>query len=175
MSSNNTIYQLQTLIESLGSGTQFIPKDTIKTDFKIDLDLNDLNHANKWGANFGRLNVNYQRVWTKEELDHLSKVNKERNINFVSNGATEAARIKNTGKKQSKEHITKRIRTKQIEIDGILYNSGKEAARALGYKPATISSWAIKNGSRYGIKIPTGSNQYTNGNNNRQKNKSRNS
>ena len=49
---------------------------------------------------------------------------------------------------------------KKIEIEGIVYNSGKEAAEILGYKVSTISNWATKNKSRYGIKIPTGSNQY---------------
>ena len=82
---------------------------------------------------------------------------------FVLNGATEAAKIKNTGKSQSSSHIKKRSAAKQreIEIEGILYASGKEAAESLGFKPSTISTWVKKNGSRYGISIPVGSNQWT--------------
>ena len=65
---------------------------------------------------------------------------------------------------QSEEHKAKRAKAllKEIEIEGIIYPSGKAAAKALGYKTSTISSWATKRGSRYGINIPIGSNQWIN-------------
>jgi len=82
---------------------------------------------------------------------------------FVVNGATEAAKIRNTGKKQSDFHKKKRAKAKsrEIEIEGTRYPSGVEAARALNVDTSTISSWVKSNGSRYGIDIPSGHNQYT--------------
>lgn len=76
--------------------------------------------------------------------------------------ATIAAAKANKGKKQSAKHVAKKAASKQrsIEIDGILYESGVAASKALGVRTSTISGWAKKNGSRVGISIPTGSNQY---------------
>lgn len=69
------------------------------------------------------------------------------------------------GVPQSENHKKKRAESKsrEIEIEGVLYKSGKDAAEKLGYCPGAISAWAKKNGSRYGITIPKGSNQYTHG------------
>tara|TARA_B110000285_G_C14553732_1_gene350387 strand:+ start:43 stop:420 length:378 start_codon:yes stop_codon:yes gene_type:complete len=65
---------------------------------------------------------------------------------------------------QSKEHKAKRAKAKcrEIEIEGVLYSSGVAAAKILNYGVGTISNWATKNGSRYGITIPIGSNQWIN-------------
>jgi hypothetical protein len=70
-----------------------------------------------------------------------------------------------TGVPQTEEHKRRRAESKsrEIEIEGILYKSGKEAADKLGFKPSTICVWAKKNGSRYGITIPKGHNQHTYG------------
>jgi len=75
--------------------------------------------------------------------------------------ATKAIR----GVPQSEDHKKKRAESKsrEIEIEGVLYKSGKDASEKLGYCPGAISAWAKKNGSRYGITIPKGSNQYTHG------------
>ena len=63
---------------------------------------------------------------------------------------------------QSAEHKAKKAKAKcrEIEIEGVLYSSGKAAAESLNYGVSAISQWATKNGSRYGIAIPKGSNQY---------------
>ena len=76
--------------------------------------------------------------------------------------ATIAAAKVTKGKNQSSAHIAKKAKSKSraIEIDGVLYESGVAAAKALGLYASTISSWAKKNGSRMGINSPTGSNQY---------------
>ena len=76
--------------------------------------------------------------------------------------ATAAAAKVTKGKKQSPEHVAKRAKGKSrpVEIDGIMYESGVAAAKALGLRTSTISGWAKKNGSRIGISSPTGSNQY---------------
>ena len=81
---------------------------------------------------------------------------------YVNNGATEAARLVNTGKCQTTQHKQKRAASKSrtIEIEGISYSSGKAAAESLGYSISTISTWAKRAGSRTGISIPTGSNQW---------------
>lgn len=70
------------------------------------------------------------------------------------------------GRVQSKEWKEKKASSlrREIEIEGVLYSSGKEAANTLGYTSSAISTWAKRNGSRYGIKIPTGSNQWINRN-----------
>jgi len=72
-----------------------------------------------------------------------------------------------TGVPQTEEHKKKRAESKsrEVEIEGILYKSGKETAEKLGYCPGAISTWVKRNGSRYGISIPKGSNQYTYGKN----------
>ena len=72
-----------------------------------------------------------------------------------------------TGVPQTEEHKRKKAESKsrEIEIEGVLYKSGKEASEKLGYCPGAISAWAKKNGSRYGISIPKGSNQCTYGKN----------
>ena len=99
---------------------------------------------------------------SEETKQLISKKIKGTNA-FVVNGATEAARIRNTGRKQSESHKLNRAKAKsrEIEIEGVLYSSGVEAANALGVKKSTISAWAKRNGSRYGISIPVGHNQYT--------------
>jgi len=72
-----------------------------------------------------------------------------------------------TGVKQSEIHKKRRAESKsrEIEIEGITYKSGVEASKILGYHTSTISVWAKNNGSRYGISIPKGHNQYTHGKN----------
>jgi hypothetical protein len=72
-----------------------------------------------------------------------------------------------TGIPQTEEHKKKRAESKcrEVEIEGVLYKSGKEAAEKLGYCPGAISTWVKRNRSRYGISIPKGSNQYTYGKN----------
>ena len=86
-----------------------------------------------------------------------------RGLNFVNNGATEAARIYNTGRKQTAEHIKKRVKGQSIPltIEGVVYPSAKTASDALGYSASTICTWA-KNQGRENICIPTGSNQWVN-------------
>jgi len=80
---------------------------------------------------------------------------------YWKKGVTAAA-DKIRGTKQSKKHKAKKAKKllKPITIEGVLYNSGKDAAKALGVKPATISNWVKKAGSRNIINIPSGSNQY---------------
>jgi len=164
---SDTIYQLIETVSKynvpVASGKEF---DLIEINFEEFQD-----RCEEWGNiyrnNFGPFNVNWKRKWSEEERNHLSEVAKERNINFVSHGATEAARLTNTGKKQSADHIAKRTkkRHQEIEIEGVLYKSGAEASAELGYCASAISTWAKKNGSRYGITIPKGRNQYTYGKN----------
>jgi hypothetical protein len=70
----------------------------------------------------------------------ISETNKKKNISFVSNGATEAARLANLGKKQTEEHIRKRIskRFRRCEVYGIEYESMKSACDALNIPKATM-------------------------------------
>lgn len=50
------------------------------------------------------------------------------------------------GVPQSENHKKKRAESKsrEIEIEGVLYKSGKDAAEKLGYCPGAISAWAKK-------------------------------
>jgi hypothetical protein len=61
----------------------------------------------------------------------------------VNNGATEAARLANTGRKQSTAWKKKRAAAKcrKVVINGVIYDSGKAAALALGVSRAAISGW----------------------------------
>lgn len=88
-----------------------------------------------------------RKIVSEQTKEKIRKINLDRNINFVTNGATEAARIRNTGKKQSEQHRLKRIAAicKKVEVDGITYESGKAAAKALKVTTNTISHW-IKSG-----------------------------
>ena len=100
-------------------------------------------------------------IKTAEHRRKISETNKRKGINWATTGASEAARIAITGKPQSAEHKLKRAASKcrEIEIGGITYRSGKEAALSLGLSNGCISGWVKNNnGSRYNITIPTGSN-----------------
>ena len=102
-------------------------------------------------------------IKTKTHRRKISETNKRLGISFVNNGATEAARIANTGKKQTRDHILKRAKAKcrSVEIEGVIYSSQKEAALKLNVSQGAISGWISKNGGdRMGVSIPKGSNQY---------------
>jgi hypothetical protein len=77
---------------------------------------------------------------------------------YVPDGWSLGAR----GMVQTEEHKQKRFKQmhREIEIDGVLYESGKAAAEALGVGASAVCQWAAKHGSRYGIKQPTCYNQY---------------
>lgn len=87
------------------------------------------------------------RPVTEERKKKISETLKRKGINFVKNGATEAARMAVLGTKQSREHKLKKARaiSRKITIDGVTYSSGREAAKSLGVSPSTISSW-VKSG-----------------------------
>lgn len=73
----------------------------------------------------------------------LSATNKKKGINFATNGATEAARKANSGKKQSKEHIEKRTQSncKPLLINGMYFKSQKEVAKHYNICNATVIKW----------------------------------
>lgn len=81
----------------------------------------------------------------------ISETNKKRGINFVSNGATEAARQACLGKKQSPEHIAQRVKAKQkkVCVEGVIYNSLTEAAESLGVHITAISGRLTRGKSAY--------------------------
>ena len=81
----------------------------------------------------------------------ISQTNKERDINFVSSGATEAARQACLGKKQSPEHIRKRTQKqcKKVCVEGVIYNSLSEAAESLGVNITAISGRLTRGKSAY--------------------------
>ena len=87
------------------------------------------------------------RPVTEERKRKISDTIRRKQINFVTTGATEAARLAVLGTKQSQEHKLKKAKSisRQVTIDGVTYPSGRAAAKALNVKPSTISSW-IKNG-----------------------------
>ena len=87
-----------------------------------------------WGGNM------YER--TPEINERVRRTNIERGISPVKNGATEAARLANTGRKQSNTHVKKRTekQRKKCCVDGVIYNSMKEAASALGVTPGAITN-----------------------------------
>ena len=126
---------------------------------EFHFDINDYKHerVGSWGIE------PYER--TPERRKALSKKMKKVNAesDYWKTGIENAAKA-NTGRKLTQEHKDASARGcfKEIEIEGVTYKSGKEAAKALNVIAPTISNWVKKNnGSRYGIKIPTGSNQYT--------------
>lgn len=84
---------------------------------------------------------------TEEHKEKLRKTNIQRNINFVTTGATEAARNRLLGSKQTPEHLNKRKQKlyKPCIINNIHYASCKEAAEKLNVSPACIVKW-LKNG-----------------------------
>ena len=65
--------------------------------------------------------------------------------------ATEAARIANTGKKQTEEHIKKRIQNKQkkVIINGVHYTSLKEAAEDLSLHASYLTILVKENGYEF--------------------------
>ena len=88
-------------------------------------------------------------VRTDEIKEKIRKTNLKKGINFVSNGATDAAAKVTKGKKQSPEHVRKRAegrkgKGKKIRINGIIYNSCREAAEAHNVLQNTISVWLRK-------------------------------
>jgi len=99
--------------------------------------------------------------WKNKISATLKKTNSK---NDYWKKGVELAKNATKGKNQSLQHKQKRAAAqyKKVEIEGILYNSGNEAARKLGYSTSTISSWVRSQGSRFGIKIPNGTNQYRN-------------
>ena len=90
----------------------------------------------------------------------IIKVNLEEGIErtYAPDGWSIGAR----GMIQTEEHKQKRFKQmhREIEIDGVLYESGKAAAEALGVGASAVCQWAAKHGSRYGIKQPICYNQY---------------
>ena len=133
MSIITNIYTLKSLVESFDA-SKFIPTDVEHIDWDFDPDS-----MTNW-------------------IPHKPSNNRRGPTGW---GLATAAII---GVPQTKEHIEKRAMAKSraIQIDGVTYKSGKEAATLLGYSVSTISVWAKNNGSRFGITIPTGSNQYVN-------------
>lgn len=102
-------------------------------------------------------------IMPEETKVKLSKKLKQTNaVNDYWKKGVNAAAEKIRGTHQSDSHKSKRAKAKsrEVEIEGVLYSSGKEAAEKLGYTAGAISSWVKKNGSRYNINIPSGSNQY---------------
>ena len=87
-----------------------------------------------WGGNM------YER--TPEINERVRRTNIERGISPMKNGATEAARLANTGRKQSNVHVKKRTEKQQKKccVDGVIYNSMKEAASALGVTQGAITN-----------------------------------
>lgn len=80
-------------------------------------------------------------IVTLERKAKIRATNLRKGLNFVNNGATEAARLANTGRKQSAEWKKKRtaLRCRRVVIDGTTYESGRAAAKALNVCPATIT------------------------------------
>jgi len=87
------------------------------------------------------------RPVTEERKQKIRETNKRKGINFVSTGATDAARCAVLGSKQSAEHKAKKAKAKsrRVVINGIIYDSGRAAAKALNVATSTISLW-IKTG-----------------------------
>jgi hypothetical protein len=98
-------------------------------------------------ATYSHRNMPKGILKSEDHKRKISETNKRKGINFVNNGATEAARLVNTGRKLTKEHIEKRSskRRKPVLINNVLYASGREAAERLGVSPSAITSM-IKNG-----------------------------
>ena len=92
-----------------------------------------------------RLNRSRDYSYRKKESfrKRLSETNKEKNINFVTTGATEAARLAITGTKQSKSHIEKRVASqkKPIIIDDIYFESQKDACNYYNVKGNILKKW----------------------------------
>jgi hypothetical protein len=78
---------------------------------------------------------------SEETRKKISDTIKNKEINWTSTGATEAARQYNLGRKQSEDHITKRTskRCRKVEVDGVVYISLKEASEALNINITAIS------------------------------------
>jgi hypothetical protein len=93
------------------------------------------------GYNFSDGGDGGSRIVTLEQRAAMSKANYESGRNWVSLGATEAARLVNTGKKQTQEHREKRLVQQRVPITlyGVTYPSQNEAAKALGVCPASIT------------------------------------
>ena len=130
MSSNNTIYSL---IEKFSDVNVPIASGKEFPVFEIELDDEKGTFYKSWPPSWGR-------VYTPEMRKEISKRNKERNINFITNGATEAARQANLGIKRSnecKEKMAARKR-KPVIINGIEYPSKKHAEEIIGQR---IDNW----------------------------------
>ena len=135
------IYEIQELVERVGY-VDYTPKHTPPEYIIEDFDLSDLKEGAKlgpWGGNM------YER--TPEINERARQTNIERGISPANNGATEAARLANTGRKQSSEHVKKRTEKQQKKcyVEGVIYNSITEAAKALGVGKPAISN-RIKRG-----------------------------
>ena len=107
-----------------------------------------------WGGMSGQSNYWLQGVpsWnkgispSKETRKKISETNKIKGINWNSNGATEAARQYHLGRKQTEDHICKRTsqRCRRVEVDGVEYESLKQAAETLGVNITAISGRLVR-------------------------------
>ena len=107
-----------------------------------------------WGGMPGQSNYWLQGVpsWnkgispSKETRKKISETNKTKGINWNSIGATEAARQYHLGRKQTEDHICKRTsqRCRRVEVDGVEYESLKQAAETLGVNITAISGRLVR-------------------------------
>ena len=107
-----------------------------------------------WGGMSGQSNYWLQGVpsWnkgispSKETRKKISETNKTKGINWNSSGATEAARQYHLGRKQTEDHICKRTsqRCRRVEVDGVEYESLKQAAETLGVNITAISGRLVR-------------------------------
>lgn len=104
-----------------------------------------LNIASGGEGGIGGFNVPAfkREAWKKK----ISESIKAQGNAFINNGATEAARLSNTGKAQSKSHIDKKSKSKSraVIIDGVKYDSQKIAAEILNKSTGLISKM-VKDG-----------------------------
>lgn len=120
-----TIYEIQKLVERVGSAEKYIP-----TFVPQDHIVEDFDHSIPPDAKRGK----YGTATSFKPGNNNSK-------------AVEAARQAVLGTKQTEDHKRKKAasRSRKVCVEGVIYNSGTEAAKALGVGRAAISN-RIKRG-----------------------------
>lgn len=83
---------------------------------------------------------------TDDQRRRAVETRRRNGINPVTCGMTEAARLRNTGCKQSESHKRNKAASKmrKVEIEGVTYQSGVHAAEALGMSRGVISGMIRK-------------------------------
>jgi hypothetical protein len=88
---------------------------------------------------------------TKSHIEKIRKTILDKKISFVSNGATEAARKSNIGRKMKPHVLMSKIerQKKKIIVNGIIFDCCQDAAQYFNVSKSTITKWTKNNKAKF--------------------------